>query len=402
MRKALIIILIVVAIAAIVYAVYQQTKTAAPTGIRSERATIGDLRLTASASGTVTAELQVEIKSRASGTVIEVAVEPGDFVHAGDLLARLDPVDENRKLQNAEAAAISARARLAQSESQLATSQSDAADARARAERRTAAYAAGLISLEEERTARTAAESAGRAVLQRQADIRSARAALDQANLAIADAQQRLTETIIRAPSDGTMLAVNIEPGSTVSSGITNVGGGTAIMTLADLSKLFVAVQLDEAQIGAVKAGQRARIRVDAYPQQPFKGKVDRITPLGVATSSVVTFDVKVAVTDDSAALLLPGMSADVEIITEILSDQLLIPVAGLRSERGEKFVLLADKEQTRRVVTTGATDGISIVILTGLQEGDAVITAGVNTQPAAAAAQPAVRNPLSGGRGGR
>ncbi|HNW92226.1 MAG TPA: efflux RND transporter periplasmic adaptor subunit [bacterium] len=406
MRKLIIRIVIVLLVLAVVggggYAVWSYTRdTSTAAAVQSAAAEIGTLRITSSASGTVTAEFQVDIKSEASGEVLEVLVDPGDYVHKGDILVRLNPDDEERSLTKAQATLTTARASLAQAEAALASCKADAVEAKAKADRRTAALAAGLVSVEDERAARTSAETAQLLIAQREASVRSARASLEQASISIADAQERLNETTIRAPNDGTVLAVNVEAGSIVVSSTGTVGGGTTVITLADLSKVYIATSLDEAQIGTVKAGQRANIRVDAYPAQTFRGQVERITPLGTATSNVVTFAVKVAVTDDSATLLLPGMSADVEIVTAVYNDQLLIPVAGLRSERGDKYVLLNDKEQTRCPVTAGATDGINVAILSGLNEGDAVITAGVGSGTGAAASQRGGFSLFSPPRGG-
>ncbi len=396
MRTALIVLLVLLAAGGGTWYACTRGGEEAPTA-QTAMIEVGDLFITANATGTVAADVQVDVKSRASGEVIEVAVEAGDTVTAGDLLVRLDPTDEERKLRDVEAAMISARARLAQAEAALASARANSAEEQAKAARREAAFAAGLVSAEEVRQQRTAAAVSLQTIIQREADIRSARASLEQANLTIADAQQRLAETVIRAPVDGTVLAVGVERGSIVSSGVSNVGGGSVLLTLADMAKLFVTVKLDEAQIGSVRSAQPASIRVDAYPTRTFTGTVERVTPLGVSTSNVVTFDVKVLVTDAGAVLLLPGMSADVEITTAAHRSQLLAPSAALRSSRGERYVVLASGDSVP--VTTGATDGNSTVITAGLREGDEVVIAGSGSDRARASGG---FNPFGGMRGGR
>lgn len=387
-RRLLILALLIVAALATGYA-YTQSQGKPTEAGQTAVARIGDLEIVASASGTVEADVQVEVKSRASGEVIEVPVDAGDTVLAGDLLIRLDPTDEERRVSQAEAELRSARAALGRAKASLASARADALDAASRAERRANAFKAGLVSAEELSAAKAAAEIAEQSIAQREGDIIAAQANLEQAELALAETKKRLRETTIRAPVPGTVLSVKAERGAIVSSGITNVGGGTALLTLADLSKLFVIVKLDEAQIGSVKIGQSAKIRVDAYPEKSFRGEVERVTPLGVTEANIVTFDVKIAVTDPAARRLLPGMSADVEIETARHEKVLLIPVAAVRSAAREKkngapedraaraprFVLLAGGE--RRDVSTGATDGQNVVIREGLQEGDVVIVAG-------------------------
>ena len=345
--------------------------------LRTARVARADFTITVATTGTVEADVQVEVKSRASGEVIEMRVQAGDTVQAGDLLVKLDPVDEERNVAIAEASLQAAAASLAQARSTLDAARAQAADNDAKVRRRAAAYQAGLISAEENATTVTTADVSRQTVLQREADLRSAQAAYNKAKLNIDEARRRLAETIIRAPITGTVLATSVEKGTIVASGISNVGGGTTLLTLADLSKLYVVVQLDEASIGSVKNGQQAVIRVDAYPDAEFKGVVERITPLGKNTSNVVTFDVNVLVTDDSAALLYPGMSADVEIISAHLRNVLTIPMQALRTDTSSsgRFVVMRDGE--RRPVTVGATDGTTTEVLSGLKEGETIIVAG-------------------------
>ncbi len=348
-------------------------EAAAP--VQTARARRGSLVVLAAASGAVEANVQVEVKSRASGVVAELPVRPGDRVEQGQLLVRLDPTDEERGVREAESNEVSARARLAQAQAGLAAASSEASQALGKTARRTEALARGLVSAEEEQSARGAAEVAKQQVTLRQAEIRANRAELERAALAISEARRRLEETVIRAPISGTVLSVSVQPGATVSSGITTVGGGTALLTLADLSRLRVIAKVDEAQVGQVKSGQRASIRVDSHPDREFEGSVDRVHPLGTTVSSVVTFDVEVTVSDPQASLLMPGMTADVEIEAGRHDDVLLVPLAALRSERRARFVLLANGE--RRPVRSGPTDGTDVVILEGLTPGEEVIVAG-------------------------
>jgi HlyD family secretion protein len=331
-----------------------------------------DLEIAAAASGVIEADVQVEVKSRASGTVIEIVAIPGQIVAAGDSLVILDPADEVRNVRDAEASLSSARARLDQSRFALAAARTQAAEANGRAERRRQALAYGLISGEEHLAAASEADVAGQSISQRAAEIRSAAADVERAELSISETRRRLEETLIRAPISGTVLKVYVENGSLVSSGFTNVSGGTTVLVLADMKKLFVNVKLDEAEVGTVRAGQEARIRVDAFPERVFRGRVERIEPLGVTEANVVTFDVRVLIEDDSATLLLPGMSTDVEIVTALEKDAVLVPVAALRSEHGGRYVILASGE--RRAIKTGRTDGTVFTVIEGLAGGEVVV----------------------------
>lgn len=399
--KRLIVLGILVGLGA--YAYYRWSGPEAATGstVRTAACERGTLTVVASASGTVRADVQVEVKSRASGEAIEVGARAGDRVEAGAILVRLDPSDMERALREAQIGLATAQARFAQAQAAHEAAAVQLADANIRWERRRSSHGAGVVSQEEELTAQTTAELAEVTVRQRGADVQAAEADVERANLAVEEAQRRLDETTIRAPVSGTVLTVDVERGSIVSSGITNIGGGTALLVIADLESLYVEAAVDEAEIGGVRREQEALIRVDAYPERVFHGAIDRVGALGTAESNVVTFDVWVDVTDESRSLLLPGMSADVDIITARHADVLLVPVAAIRSEGPQRYVLLASGE--RRSVHTGATDGVRVVVTDGLAEGDEIVVAGGSSDRTSATAQgPRMFGMFGGGGGGR
>jgi len=203
----------------------------------------------------------------------------------------------------------------------------------------------------------------------KRAQLSAVQTQLKTAELAVQDAETRLKETNLYAPIAGTVLDIAVEKGTLVSSALTNVSGGSAVMTLADLSKLRIVGAIDEAQIGRVAVGQRVDIRVDAYGDRVFRGLVDRVSPLGKEVSSVVTFDVEIAITENDGGVLRSGMSADVEIVTTEQKDVLLVPLLAVQSQSKRRFVRLQSGEE--RTIQTGATDGTRIVVLGGLEEGD-------------------------------
>jgi HlyD family secretion protein len=217
--------------------------------------------------------------------------------------------------------------------------------------------------------------------------------ALQAAELSVQDAELRLKETSIYAPISGTVLDVAVEKGTLVSSALTNVSGGSAVMTLADLSDLRIIASVDEAQISHIAQGQRVEISVDTYGDRVFKGVVDRVSPLGVDTSSVVTFPVEIAVTDESAALLRSGMSADIQIVTAEQKDTLLVPLLAVQSKGKRRFVRLQGGEE--RTIQVGATDGSQMAVLDGLQDGQQVLTSVPAAAPAPVARQS--QGPLPG-----
>ncbi len=352
---------------------WQRTATAAPvtSGLEVRR---GRLVETASASGKIEPEVQVEVKSRGSGQVIQVLVKEGDNVEAGQLLVQLDPIDAQRQLASAKVARSRALADVQAAQASLAISELETQDSEVTSSLAKQSAVLGLGSSDAARSAEHLARVAVSNVGLRRAQLAASRGELASAELGVQDAELRLKETSIYAPIAGTILDVAVEKGTLVSSALTNVSGGTVVMTLADLSDLRVIASVDEAQISRIERGQRVDIGVDTYGDRVFKGVVERVSPLGVDTASVVTFDVEIAVVDESAALPRSGMSADIEIVTAEQKDVLLVPLVAVQSSGKRRFVTLTSGEE--RTIATGSTDGSRMVVESGLSEGDQVVTA--------------------------
>jgi HlyD family secretion protein len=344
----------------------------------------GSLTETASASGKIEPAVQVEIKSRVGGEVMEILVKEGDQVEAGQLLVKLDSTDAERQLASARVARDKVKADLAAAQASLAVSDLDAKNSKVSEELAAKSAELGLGTTDAARTASHATKIAGANLSLKRAQLAATQAQLKTAELSVQDAETRLKETKIFAPVAGTVLEIGVEKGTIVSSALTNVSGGSALMTIADLTDLRIVGSIDEAQIGRVAVGQRVEIRVDAYADRVFQGVVDFVSPLGKEVSSVVTFDVEIVVKDEQASLLRSGISADVEIVTAEQKDVLLVPLLAVQSKNKDRTVRLASGEE--RVIKTGATDGARMVVLDGLADGDTVLA----SAPAAATAKPA------------
>jgi len=194
--------------------------------------------------------------------------------------------------------------------------------------------------------------------------------------IALSNAQQRLSETKVYAPISAVVSARNVQTGQIISSGISNVGGGTTILTLSDLSRLFVLAAVDESDIGKVAADQMARITVDAFPGMMFRGKVVRIATKGVSTSNVVTFEVKIEVLGRNKNLLKPEMTANIEIVAQEEENALLVPVTAVSRKKKIQVVNVQKPDGTieERPVTVGISDGEKIIVTSGLSEGETVV----------------------------
>jgi HlyD family secretion protein len=365
----------------------------------------GALVETASASGKIEPDVQVDVKSRGSGQVIEVLVKEGDQVQAGQLLVKLDPADATRQLASAQVAKNRALADVQAARASLAMAQLDEQNSEVTQSVAQQSADLGLGSSDAARTAGHATKVAASNVTLKRAQLSAAQGALQAAELSVQDAETRLKETSIYAPISATVLNVAVEKGTLVSSALTNVSGGSAVLTLADLSDLRIVASVDEAQISHISQGQRVNISVDTYGDRVFKGVVDRVSPLGVDTSSVVTFAVEIAVTDESASLLRSGMSADIEIVTAEQQDALLVPLLAVQSKGKQRFVKLPNGEE--RSIQTGASDGTQMAVVEGLHEGDRVLASASVVASAATPRQSQNQGPLpgmsmGGGRRGR
>ena len=149
------------------------------------------------------------------------------------------------------------------------------------------------------------------------------------------------------------------------------------MLTLSDLSRIFVMASVDESDIGKVAVGQPVTISADAFPGRRMEGKVVQIATRGVNASNVVTFDVKIEVLSDNKALLKPEMTANVEVVAAEKTDVLLVPVEAVTRQRGRQTVQVvasAGAAPQEREVQTGINDGAKVEIVKGLAEGEAVV----------------------------
>jgi HlyD family secretion protein len=386
-------------------------EAAAAAALETAESTLGSIRQSVECTGRVVSNLDVEIKCKASGQIIGLPYDISDKVSKGDLLLEIDPVDQQRNLQQSEASLAASQARLAQARANLEAAEKDlvasgaraqatvlsgearAKDAAAKAQRDEQLLAQKHISVEEAETSRTT-------LLESQANLRSAQADLssveaqraqleatrqeiqlaevqiesDQAALELA--KQRLTETKVLSPIDGVVSTRAVQIGQIVSSGISNVGGGTAVMTVSDLSRMYVLASVDESDIGNVVLGQETRVTVDAFSGEVFEGTVQRIANKGTNTVNVVTFEVKIELTGENKSVLKPEMTANVEIVTAEAENVVTVPIRALSRKGTEKFVTRYTGTEENEVVpvVTGASDGINIEIKSGIKEGEEVV----------------------------
>jgi len=264
-----------------------------------------DIVVSVQAAGTLQPDTTVEVKSKASGEIAQIMVETGQEVRRGDLMVSVDPRTARNTMAQAQARFDVARATLA--------------NARSQKQRADALFTSQSIT-------QTEHEAAQLAYANSVADSVSTKVDLE-------NAQIQLEDTDVRAPISGTIIEKDVERGQVISSPTRDVGGGTVLLRMADLSLVQVRTLVDETDVGKIRAGLPATVTVDAYPNRPFEGTVLKIEPLATVNQNVTMFPVIVRI-QNQGGLLRPGMNAEVEIHVGRRDSVLAIPNAALRTTR--------------------------------------------------------------------
>lgn len=363
--------------------------------------TRGEIRVPVTATGLIEPSQRIEVKPEASGEVIEIKVQEGDFVKAGDVLLVIKQDDEERNVTRAKAQLdrskaqlerskvsvltakaniITSEARLEEAKANLERAEFDDARARELGQRGTTADREMMLaktSLEQaqaqKKFAEATLENARYAVTDAQESVKIADAAVLESTKTHEDALERLKDTTIVARSDAVVAEVRVEKGTIVQSGIGTVTGGSVLVILADVSKTKVVTRVDEADYGRVaniapyeslpempgfreamaaaeatelqKRTGDVKIFVDAFPDRTFSGRIDLVEPQGKLNTgaSVIQFDVHVEINDKDKFLLPLGIQAQVEFTVESAVDALLVPAEAVKSNEGEKGVWIPD-----------------------------------------------------------
>ena len=264
-----------------------------------------DIVVDVEATGVIQPINAVQVKSKASGQVMHLHVSTGSQVKTNDLLVQIDPRDAKSRYDQAVAALHAAQASVTVTTAQLDRSQSLAKE--------------GVITAPEVETAVLASANAV-------SNLVAAQASLDQSKIALED-------VTIRAPMAGTVIEKDVSEGQVISSATNTVGGGTTLLAMADLGQVYDSTLVSESDIGNVKAGQTASVKVDAYPNRTFQGVVERIAPQATVQQSVTMFPVLIRL-DNRDGALMPGMNTDVSILVEHQDNVLAIPNDAVRSMR--------------------------------------------------------------------
>jgi len=324
---------------------------------RTEPATRGDVRETVTATGTVNPVTTVLVGTQVSGTIMKIFVDFNSRVTKGQLIAQIDPAFFLTQLAQAQANTDRAQAALRDAERILIQNKT--------------LYGRNLVAKNDYDAAET--------------NYDSAKAQLAQAKAALESAQTNLNYTKIYSPVDGIVISRNVDVGQTVAASFQT----PTLFTIAqDLTKMQIDTNVAEADIGKIKVGQEVEFTVDAYPDTTFSGKVWQKRQAPITVQNVVTYDVVVQV-DNRDFKIMPGMTANVSVITSTTDDVLKIPNAALRfrpaerapekaaggEKKGPGIWVLENGKPKRVGVTLGISDGSYTEVLAGdLKEGQQII----------------------------
>jgi len=338
MYKKSIIVAVVVLVASSAIYLYKSKPAVVTVGptVAVER---GDVVSMVSATGTISPVNMVDVSSKITGLIEEMKVKENDQVTVGQVLLMLDDT-------HLQALVAQAQARL-----------SNVASIYNRTQRLNEMGAVSDQALDTSRS-----------------DYGVAQAAYD-------DAVSQLNETVIRAPITGQVIGKPTPAGQSVSA---NASSPMVILTVADMSIMQIETQVDESDIGKIKVGQKVTFTVDAYPTKTFSGVVSNVSQKATVVSNVVYYKVLV---DVSAAenLLKPTMTARVSINIAESKNTLVVPLAAVKVSNGQQYVMVVQNGKTQNtLVTTGISGDNKIEILSGLTEGDQVVSSSAKASSAA------------------
>ena len=409
MKKALILTGALILVAAFYFSDSELEPPAKPV-FKIAEVTQGPISVNISATGVVEPNFKVEVKSKASGEVLSFPMLEGDKIKKGTLLLQLDKSDEKRNVDKAQADLSSATAKLRKAETALTlqktkyetdlkTSQSEVQsaitnlkDSEDKFKRQIDLFKQKVVSQESLDSAQTlykvnqqnliqaesqfqAAKDSVHDITMKENEVELVNTEVIRARIALEEVEERLEETEIFAPITGVIIEKLIEEGQIIASGISNVNGGTALATLADMSRLFIIADIDETDIGSIKIGHKVTITADAFSDRKFKGLVKRIAPQGLVENSITIFKVKIEVLGKGRKILKPMMSANIDIVTEHVENTVFTSRAGIRDgEQGKFAMVLKEDKPEKTAVQTGIRNPIHVQIVSGLIPGDQVI----------------------------
>ena len=379
-RRKTLIILGVILVVAVIIIVNLSSNRERTVKVTLDKVKRQDLTSIISASGEVKPKKNINVSAQVPGRIVKIGVEEGDEVKAGDFLLKLDSTQYEANAEGARSLISSGKAELIQAEARL--------------ERDKNSFDRQKKLFDEELISRDQLEAAKAQYDVSEAQVRAIHFQIDQAESNLKSSLDNLAKTVFTSPIDGIITSLRVEEGEVAIIGTMN-NPGTVLMTIADLSVMEVEVEVDETDVVGVRLGQEANVRVDAYPEVPFKGKVTEIGSSALQNSSVASTtqeskDFKVVVTlEDPPEKLKPGLSASADIVTAKKTGVLAVPISSLvlrdkpaaevgtdgAAKEEEGVYIVADGRAKFVPVEKGITGGMMIEVVSGLTESEEIVS---------------------------
>jgi len=309
------------------YWYYRYSKKPTPPTVTRSAVTRGDVVESVGATGTLQAVTTVQVGSQVSGNIAYLGADYNSLVKKGQVLARLDPSLFEAQAQQSRANLAQARANLTKAQSDLERNRVQLIDAQQKFNRAKELSSRSLLPQSDLDAAKTAVDSAQAAVQSQQATVSQVQAAISQAEAGLNQSQVNLAHTVINAPIDGLVISRSVDVGQTVAA---SMQAPTLFVLAADLTKMQVVANLDESDVGRIRPKQTVTFRVDAYPQDTFRGTVSQVRLEPKVQQNVVTYATVIDVPNNDLRLK-PGMTANVNVEISRASNVLRISNSALR-----------------------------------------------------------------------
>ncbi|MEP7011043.1 MAG: efflux RND transporter periplasmic adaptor subunit [Acidobacteriota bacterium] len=377
MKKKLIWAFVILVVVAVVAGIAIKNKGPKPTEVQVAKVGREDLQAKVSANGKIQAQKKVDVSATVAGQITHIAVEEGDSVKKGQLLAQIDPVSTRAQVRGSEASIDALRRDVDSARASVAQAQADF-------RRSEANFKAGIVPAADMERTKTVVATA-------EATVKAAERRVVQASAGLEGTRDLLAKTTIRSTMDGIVTARRVEEGEVAVVGIQN-SPGTVLFQISDMSVVEAELEVDETSIPNVVLGQEARVRLDAYPNKTFRGTVTEVgsSPILSGSNLAIKFRVKVRL-DEPPKGIKPGLSARADILTGFRGDALVVPLQALvvreierkpgvkadpNAPRDQEGVYLMENGKTRfQPITTGMIGELSIEVVSGLKGGETLIT---------------------------
>jgi len=312
-------------------------------------------------SGKVEPVASVNVKSALAGEVIKLFVEEGDKVKLGQKLVLIQPQPEEAQ-------------KVAQTKASIKSKKLDLEDAQRDLKRKETLYEKGFIAEQDVEDARKQYENS-------QIQLRLAKRQLwvvlgGEENVDVEGLDLEGIENItLKSSMEGMVTSVNVEEGEMITSGTQALGGGgTGIMTVANLNEMIVKANINEVDVGKLKKAQKVLIGFDAIKGKVYHGEVKRISPSGIEEQNLVIYPVEVEILDSDDRIR-PGMTADLDIIVGEAENVICIPKHAVINREGKAMVLIRERGKfIPKPVVTGLDDDVKIEVKSGLSESDTLM----------------------------